>query len=61
MNREKKVMEALKALSIQSVSDLKAAIKRTDVNISIMAAGNSKPERLLGGRMTQERFTQMST
>lgn len=48
MNREKKIMEALKALGIQSESDLRAAIKKTAVNISIMAAGQRAPERLVG-------------
>ena len=48
MNREKKIMEALKALGIHSESDLRAAIKKTAVNISIMAAGHKEPERLVG-------------
>jgi len=48
MNREKKVTEALKALGIHSESDLRAAIKKTTVNISIMAAGQREPERLVG-------------
>ena len=48
MNREKKVMEALKALGILSESDLRAAIKKTTVNISTMTAGQREPERMVG-------------
>ncbi|MDE6435680.1 MAG: hypothetical protein K2L07_15810 [Lachnospiraceae bacterium] len=45
--REKKTIEPHKALGIQLESDLKVAIKRVTVNISIMAAGY-KAERLVG-------------
>lgn len=38
MNREKEIMEALKALGIRTESDLRAAIKKTTVNISTMAS-----------------------
>lgn len=48
MNREKKVPDALKSLGIHSESALRAAIKRTTVNINIMAAGYREPERLVG-------------
>lgn len=48
MNREKKVMEALKALGIHSENDLRAAIKKTTVNISTMAAGHREPESVVG-------------
>lgn len=48
MNREKKVMEALKVLGIRSESDLRVEIKKNAVNISIMAAGHTEPERLVG-------------
>ncbi|MCH5340077.1 MAG: hypothetical protein J1E01_01290 [Acetatifactor sp.] len=48
MNREKKLMEALKALGIHSENDLRVAIKKTVVNVSIMAAGLREPERLVG-------------
>lgn len=36
MNREKEIKEALKALGIRTESDLRAAIKKTTVNISTM-------------------------
>lgn len=48
MNREKKVMEVLKALGIHTESDLRAAIKKTTVNISTMAAGHTEPESVVG-------------
>lgn len=48
MNKEKSLKEALERLGIHTQKDLKEAIAKTAIDVSVMAAGQRMEERLVG-------------